>query len=1222
MSPTSDDIKSIFANALEFTQPNERAAYLDGVCRDNEELRAEVDDLLSALDKAGGFLRNGPEAQQPQPSELESEISATVDPSAQDETANISIAGKYSLVERIGEGGMGSVWRAKQTEPVQRNVAVKLIKAGMDSRQVLARFEAERQALALMDHPNIAKVFDGGLHNQRPFFVMELVKGVPITDFCDARRMSPRQRLELFVSVCGAIQHAHQKGVIHRDIKPSNVLIALYDDKPVVKVIDFGLAKATGGILTEHSLDTAFGGVLGTPQYMSPEQATFNNLDIDTRSDVYALGVLLYELLTGSPPYKKEELENKGFLEMLRAVREDDPPKPSSRLSTADTLPSLSANRDIEPKKLTGMLRNELDWVVMKALEKERTRRYETACDFSADIQRYLDGDTVQAHPPSTVYRLSKFVRRHQGQVLALCVVLLVLIAGIVGTSLGLVEARRKTDFARQETIEKERALQAESERAEGERLAKLDALDKQAQAERQRAIAVAVTDFLQNKLLSQANAWQQADTILESGGLLAELDQDPTVRDVLDRAAEELAPQRIDVSFADQPHLQAELLLTVGNTYNGIGEPTKAIEFIQKSFDIREDLLGRDDPETLQSMHDLAVSHQANGDYNTSLELLRETLRLRTSVLGDDHTDTLETMIELGTLQQLMGNVDEAIDTLKQCMELATNEHGATDSVTLISQASLANAYKEKGDFEQALLLLEAAVALLKTSRGVEHPTTLMCMSNLASAYNEAGKPEQAIPLYEQSLEIKQEKLGDDHPETLTSMNNLALGYQEIGKNDLAIPLLEKALELKVEKFGREHPETIPTIHNLALAYAKAKKYDLAIPLAEESLELALQKMEDNHPNILRIKSTLAHSYQSGGQMERGIAMMEEVVQSRKANLGPSHLDTIATMSNLGLAYTQAGKVERAISLLEEAVASDQAAADPNHPVLIAALQNLANAYQVAGRIDESLELYEEALKRRQSRRLSDPANILATKNGLAAAYWKRQRLDRSIPLFEECLKEYEELQGRNAGLTQNAVANLGVNYKDAGRLDEAIPLLEEAHEASQRIPQIMWVGDQLLDAYIKAGHTSKLDSLFEERLALMRQRFAPDTTPRANSLEAISRTLMEAGYFGRAEPLIRECLSIRQEIQPDSWTTFSAQSLLGAALLGQEKISAAEPLLLQGYEGMNDRLDSIEMPYRSRVIESLTKLVELYEAKESPEEVARWQEKLAAAKQDFNSN
>ncbi|HJZ57369.1 MAG TPA: serine/threonine-protein kinase, partial [Gemmataceae bacterium] len=446
--------QSLFIEALEKEDPAEQAAFLDRACAGVPGLRERIERLLARHARLG----SGPGGSGPA-------LVATVDLIVVEHPG--TVIGPYKLMEQIGEGGMGLVFVAEQHQPVRRKVALKVIKPGMDTRQVLARFEAERQALALMDHPNIAKVFDGGATpNGRPYFVMELVKGTPITKYCDEHRLAPKGRLELFVQVCQAVQHAHQKGVIHRDLKPSNVLVAPYDGKPVVKVIDFGVAKAVGRPLIEKTLVTGFGAIVGTLEYMSPEQAEINQLDTDTRTDVYALGVVLYELLTGTTPLESKRVKQSGMLEALRIIREEEVPTLSNRLATTGELPVIAANRGTEPAKLTRLVRGELDWIVMKALEKDRNRRYETANAFATDVQNYLDDKPVRAVPPSAGYRLRKFARRNKRALAMISVLALAVVVGVAAlvVSTALVWNANKELT---EAVDRER-LAVDGERREG----------------------------------------------------------------------------------------------------------------------------------------------------------------------------------------------------------------------------------------------------------------------------------------------------------------------------------------------------------------------------------------------------------------------------------------------------------------------------------------------------------------------------------------------------------------------------------------------------------------------------------------------------------------------------------------------------------------------------------------------------------------------------------
>jgi serine/threonine protein kinase/tetratricopeptide (TPR) repeat protein len=512
MQTNLDKARELFLHAVGKLPPGAWAAYVADACGPDTELQRQVMHFLHVHLEAGSFLEHPAVSLEHPAVSLEPTGAFTAMPEGDlPGEGPGTVIGPYKLLQQIGEGGMGTVYMAQQTETVKRMVALKVIKPGMDSRQVVARFEAERQALALMDHPNIARVFDGGATTTgRPYFVMELVRGVPITNFCDENRLGVRERLELFVSVCQAVQHAHQKGIIHRDLKPSNVLVTWHDDKAVVKVIDFGIAKATGQQLTDKTLFTAFAQMIGTPLYMSPEQAQLSGLDVDTRSDVYSLGVLLYELLTGTTPFDRERLRTVGFDEIRRIIREEEPARPSTRLSTLGQAASTaSANRKSDPRRLSRLLRGELDWIVMKALEKDRNRRYESASAFAADVQRHLHNEPVLACPPSVGYRLRKFLRRYKGPVLAASAILFLLAAGIVGTTIGLLWALAAEREMRTQRDQKDAALRDTKKERDQKEEARRDAVaaaeeETRARRQTQRALNMMTDEMVEEHLGQQ----------------------------------------------------------------------------------------------------------------------------------------------------------------------------------------------------------------------------------------------------------------------------------------------------------------------------------------------------------------------------------------------------------------------------------------------------------------------------------------------------------------------------------------------------------------------------------------------------------------------------------------------------------------------------------------------------------------------------------------------
>jgi serine/threonine protein kinase len=871
-------IDEVFCSAIEFDSPDERASYLDRVCGADQELRRQVERLLHAHFQGGSILDAPARG-----------LGATVDQPPREAAG--AMVGPYKLLEQIGEGGFGVVFLAEQTQPVRRKVALKILKPGMDTKQVIARFEAERQALALMDHPNIARVFDGGsTPSGRPYFVMELVKGVPITEFCDLNHLTPRQRLELFVSVCSAVQHAHQKGIIHRDLKPSNVLVSRHDTTAVVKVIDFGVAKALGQELTDKTLFTGIAQMIGTPLYMSPEQAGMSDLDVDTRSDIYSLGVLLYELLTGTTPFTKERFKQAAYDEIRRIIREEEPPRPSTRLSEAkDTLPSISAQRQTEPAKLTRLVRGELDWIVMKALEKDRNRRYETANGFAMDVQRYLADEPVLACPPSAWYRLRKFVRRKKGPVLAASLILLALVAGFIGTTWQAVRA---------------------GQRAEGESLAKQQAQQEKANAEVREAEIKAVLDFVAAKILAAARPKDQ------DGG---------QGYDVKLADAVKAALPFVDKSFTKQPLIEARLRMTMGNSFLYLSDARSAIEQQEKARALYTRHRGPDHPDTLQSMNDLAGSYAYAGRTQEALRLFEETLQLRKASLGPDHPDTLSSMSNLANAYSAAGRTREALDLRVETLQLQKARLGPDHPSTLGSMHNLALSYAEAGRRQEALELREETLRLRKVKLGPEHPDTLMSMTGLANSYADAGQLQEEFKLRKEILNLTKARLGPDHANTLLSMNNLANSLRRAGRTQEAIKLHEETLRLQKGKLGPDHPDTLQSMNNLANAYDAAGRTEEALKLLEETLQLKKAKVGLDHPDTLMSMSNLASTYHAAGRIQEAIKLHEETLQLMKARHGRRHPDTLASMNNLGGSYIAAGEAARAVAILQETLALRQ---------------------------------------------------------------------------------------------------------------------------------------------------------------------------------------------------------------------------------------------------------------------------------------------------------
>jgi tetratricopeptide (TPR) repeat protein len=873
--------QSLFDAALERPTASERNTFLDEACKGDVALRQRVERLLAAHSKTLGIL------DEPAAPLGWAEVTAV---SAQGnvpagEDAGTVIAGRYTLLEEIGAGGMGSVWKAEQTQPVRRTVALKLIKAGMDSRTVLSRFEAERQALALMEHPNIARVLDGGTtESGRPFFVMEYVSGVPLTRYCDDARLTIAQRLALFVPVCQAVQHAHTKGVIHRDLKPSNILVCLYDGHPVPKVIDFGLAKAILEPLTERTLHTAHGVLVGTPLYMSPEQAEFNNLDVDTRSDIYALGVILYELLTGTTPLKRQRFQQAAWHELLRLIKEQEPPRPSARLSASESLPSLAAQRQLEPARLTRLVRGELDWIAMKCLEKDRSRRYETANGLARDVERYLADESVEACPPSIGYRLNKFASRYRGAVLAASVIFLLLVAGIAGTTFGLIRA--------------DRAREAEANRAEGEKRANAQAQKLLAQIEKRSEILASVFGDLDPRAEEKEGRPLRA-----------------ILGDRLDRAAADLEGDALG-----DPLVVANLQDRLGRTYRALGHAGKAKALFTKALAIRQFHLGPDHKLTLATMYEQGMALKDIGELAECIAVLEQVRNAQVRILGADDRDTLATRNSLAMAYWFAGRSDEACTMLEHVQSALLKQLGPDHDQTIEAVDYLSGVYMTVGKWTEALALAQQVRDVRVKKFGPDHALSIAALNNLANRYHAAGKMRQALALFEQARDAAVPKLGPDHRSTLIILDNLARSYRVFGRAAEAVTLAQQVSDTRMTTLGPNHPDTIYTLDNLGQAYQDAGQPEKALASFQQAAA-GLEKLEFSHTEAGRIIGDLCDCLERRQQFDRAQAWRNKWLAAVKKKDGPDSATSAGDLVEQAEDMLRRGRHMSAEALLRECV-------------------------------------------------------------------------------------------------------------------------------------------------------------------------------------------------------------------------------------------------------------------------------------------------------------
>ncbi|MCG8406572.1 MAG: serine/threonine-protein kinase [Phycisphaerales bacterium] len=1061
-SDRHDHIGQLFLEARELPA-SERGAFLDEACNGDRELKREVESLLACeaddlnLEQVPGLdVRAGV-----------TDLDKRLKEEAVAEAANLPTRiGKYQIVRKLGEGGMGIVYLAEQSHP-RRRVALKVIRPGWASDRLIRRFLNEAEVLGQLQHPGIAQIYEAGTAKmeatsgaseaEQPFFAMEYIEGLPLNRYIARKQLNVRQQLELIANICDAVHHAHTKGVVHRDLKPSNILIVDEGTKdsrdlgtkgeeeadshsaprplgPSVpssvqpKILDFGVARVTDADIQITTLQTDVGQLIGTIPYMSPEQIEGDSSHLDQRSDVYALGVICYECLAGKLPH---ELRNASIPEVARLIREEEP----SRLSSVNSV-----------------FRGDIETIVAKALEKEKERRYASAAELAADIRRHLEHRAIIARPTTAAYRLRKFAKRNKVLVGGIVSVFIVLLAGIfVSTSMYLKAEDARVEAQDNLTLAEEREQEATEARDQlqvvvdfqSSMLSEIDA------RQMGRSIVADQRNHIRKRLEKEGRSSEEIEAAVTSFNKLATLvNATDLALEVVDEHVLSRAMETIDQEFAHQPLVSAALRQTVANAYHEIGLDESAMPLQEAALRTRREQLGNEHPDTLSSINRMGLLHRSMGDYPEAESYYREALENRRRVLGDNHADTLQSMANVASILIDQGKYDDAEKAAISARDRSREHLGEEHNRTLEATYVLAQVYDKRGRHDQSEPLHLRVVDLRRKTLGDKHSKTVDALNNLAGWYWDNGRYDEAEKLYVEILETRRRTLGEEHPKTLRSTNNLGTLYHKQGQYEKARKIYTGSLELHRRVLGAEHPDTLILLSNIATLHVQSRDPKSAIALFEEMLEIRKRISGPHHPDTLFTMNNLAHAYSRiPGRLEDAERVNREVLAIRREVLGDDHPDTLTSLCNLASQLVTQKKYEEAEPLHLEAVEIADRAFEPNHPAALFALKNLAELYGMTDRLDHAIPIYIDVVDRHGKKFGDAHFKTMTLKHGLANCYQRMRRYDEAKPLLTEVAKDARTSLPTNHWMTGQVLTSLGNCHVALKEYTEAEATLIESH-------------------------------------------------------------------------------------------------------------------------------------------------------------------------------